>query len=66
MPAFKYLKKNSLIVFERGHEARAYKAMSPEGSIRYPPRGEYTMRQPYCHLGAIPVSPRLFFVELMD
>jgi hypothetical protein len=28
MPAFKYHQKNSLIVIERGHKARAYESMT--------------------------------------
>ena len=39
MPAFKYLQKNSLIMVERGHEARGYESAVDSSEIRmgYPP-----------------------------
>ncbi len=34
MPAFKYLQKNSLIVFERGHKAHGYETAAGSSKIR--------------------------------
>ena len=46
MPAFKYLQKNSLIVFERGHKAHGYVSAGKafENSNRWPANDDAAFR----------------------